>query len=172
MGKLNVSLKSALSAVFGARERTRLRDLFGAAFQPMTNTLLVSGALGIKAGAKPTAEATAVVKALIDGKLVTKAAGDLAALSGTVTNATFNVFMFTLTADGTRATAMGTAGDSLAAVKFPPIADSVCVEGFVIINPTGTGNFVGGTTDLDDGTVTPNAVFVNTAYPFNPEVEV
>jgi hypothetical protein len=35
------------------------------------------------------------------------------------------------------------------------------VFGILIVNPTGTGNFVGGTTDLDDGTVAPNAVYLN-----------
>ena len=42
------------------------------------------------------------------------------------------------------------------------VIDGEVVIGYVIINPTGTGNFVGGTTELDDSTVVPNAVFVNT----------
>lgn len=40
--------------------------------------------------------------------------------------------------------------------------------GFTIINPTGTGNLVGGITPIDDATVVPNAVHVNTPFPFNP----
>jgi len=40
--------------------------------------------------------------------------------------------------------------------------------GFAIINPTGTGNFVGGTTPLDDATVVPNAVYIDTPYPLDP----
>ena len=42
--------------------------------------------------------------------------------------------------------------------------------GFVVINPTGTGNFVGGTTPLDDATVVPNAAYVNTTEGFDPTV--
>ena len=40
----------------------------------------------------------------------------------------------------------------------------------MIINPTGTGNFVGNTTALDDVTVVPNAVYVNTIGAFDPTV--
>jgi hypothetical protein len=43
--------------------------------------------------------------------------------------------------------------------------------GFVIVNPTGTGDFVGGTTDLDDATVAPNAVYVNTPFPILPGLQ-
>jgi hypothetical protein len=42
--------------------------------------------------------------------------------------------------------------------------------GFVIINPTGTGPFVGGTTPLGDATVVPNAAYVNTIGPFDQTV--
>ncbi len=45
---------------------------------------------------------------------------------------------------------------------FPTVPTNEAVLGFVEINPTGSGNFVGGTTALDDGTVVPNAVYVNT----------
>ena len=43
-------------------------------------------------------------------------------------------------------------------------------SGLIIINPTGTGNFVGNTTPLDDGTVAPNAAYVNNIGPFDPTV--
>jgi hypothetical protein len=101
--------------------------------------------------------------------LVTKAsATDVPALSGTVTNAKFNVFAVFIDNGGTLTSVMGTEGATLAAVVFPPVpANKTCV-GYVIVNPTGTGNFVGGTTNLDDVTVAPNAVFVNTVAPFDP----
>lgn len=86
----------------------------------------------------------------------------MAALAGTVTNAKFNVFAFYVDAAGTLTSAMGTEGATLTAVVFPTVATTKAVIGFVIINPTGTGNFVGGTTALDDATVVPNAVYVNT----------
>ena len=41
----------------------------------------------------------------------------------------------------------------------------------MVISPTGTGNFVGGTTPLDDATVVPNAAYVNlVAASFDPTV--
>ena len=39
---------------------------------------------------------------------------------------------------------------------------------FVIIHPTGTGDFVGGTTPIDDATKVPNAVYANTQGAFDP----
>ena len=90
------------------------------------------------------------------------------ALSGTVTNAKFNMFVLSMQADGTVTATMGTEGATIGAVVFPTVPSSEVVIGFVIVNPTGTGNFVGGTTELDDATVVPNAVYVNTPYPFNP----
>lgn len=89
------------------------------------------------------------------------AAGDLAALSGTVTNAKFGIWFFSW--DGTTQSGVlaGGAAASLAAVTIPQIADGSACFGCVIINPTGTGDFVGGTTALDDATVVPNAVYLN-----------
>jgi hypothetical protein len=111
----------------------------------------------------------AATKALINGALVTKAITDDAfTLAGTVTNAKFNVFVMTMNASGTCVALMGTEGATLAAILWPAIPAGSVVLGYVIINPTGTGNFVGGTTALSDGTVVPNAVYVNTPFPFNP----
>jgi hypothetical protein len=64
---------------------------------------------------------------------------------------------------------MWTEWATLAAVVFPVIPSSRIVLWFTIINPTWTGNFVWGTTALDDATVAPNAVYINWAlwvYPF------
>ncbi len=136
----------------------------------LSNFALSSGGLAIKTASSALAKTASAMKYLIDGQMYSLAAGDMAALSGTVTNATFNVFVFTVDASGNLATYMGTEGATLGAVVWPTIPDGEAVIGFVIINPTGTGNFVGGTTDLDDGTVVPNAVYVNTAYPFLPSI--
>jgi hypothetical protein len=57
---------------------------------------------------------------------------------------------------------LGTAGTTLAGVVFPTTPDGEVPFGVVLINPTGTGDFVGGTTALDDGTVAPNAVYFDT----------
>jgi hypothetical protein len=67
---------------------------------------------------------------------------------------------------------MGTEGATLAAVKFPQFPNDKALIGFVIIHPTGTGNFVGGTTALDDATVVPNAVYQNSTAGFDPYVLV
>lgn len=122
--------------------------------------------LAIKAGS------SAIVKAATAFRYITSAGfynlsaanTDQAALVGSVTNAKFNVFVFSLTFDGTtvtQVTRMGTEGATRGAVVFPTVPHTEVLIGFVEINPTGTGPFVGGTTALDDGTVVPNAVYVN-----------
>ncbi|HLP99216.1 MAG TPA: hypothetical protein VK149_12315 [Sideroxyarcus sp.] len=136
-----------------------------------THALSTAG-LAIKAGGGvlvKTGAAACIVS--VKGKLQSIAAAtDQAALSGTVTNAKFNVFAFFVDSAGTGTSAMGKEGATLDAVVFPQIPENKALLGFVIINPTGTGNFVGGTTALDDATVVPNAVYVNCVGPFDPTV--
>jgi hypothetical protein len=132
------------------------------------NSLLVSGALAIHGASSALAKTAATAYAVVDGLMVKLAAADMPALVGTVANAAFNVFVFTVNAAGTTKTYMGTAGATLGAVVFPTTADGEVPLGFVIVNPNGTGSFVGGTTNLDDGTVAPNAVYVNTVGEFFP----
>lgn len=88
---------------------------------------------------------------------------DLSALDGTVANAEFGVFCFFIDAAGTVTTAFGESAASLAVMQFPQKPVGKALMGWVLINPTGTGDFVGGTTDLDDVTVVPNAVYFNTS---------
>lgn len=138
-----------------------LSGLFDKIQRFMLNKLIVKGSLAIHGASSPTVKTTATLYAMVDGAMVTKAAADLTALSGTVVNGAFNVFVFTINASGTVKSYMGTAGATLGAVVFPTTLDGEAPLGFVIINPTGTGNFVGGTTNLDDSTVVPNAVYVD-----------
>lgn len=99
---------------------------------------------------------------LVNGVMVKIAAStDMPALVGTVTNATFNVFCFFIDQSGTVTSQMGTQGATLAAVAFPQFPKQKALVGFIIVNPTGTGDFVGGTTALDDATVVPNVVYIN-----------
>lgn len=134
----------------------------------IVDVLLSTGGLAIKTGGSALAKAATLCKALVNGVLVSIAANtDMAALSGTVVNATFNVYVFYVSSAGTLTSAMGTAGATLGAVVFPTTPADLAVVGFIIVNPTGTGNFVGGTTALDDGTVVPNVVYVNTPFPFS-----
>ncbi len=145
-----------------------LATLFDKLQRAVTNVLHVSGALAIHGSASALAKTAATIYGLVDGVPFSKAAADCAALVGTITNAKFNVFVFTVNAAGTFKTYMGTEAATFAAVTFPTVADGEVVVGYVIVNPTGTGNFVGGTTALDDATVVPNAVYVNTVGMFAP----
>lgn len=109
--------------------------------------------------------------ATVKGKLVTVAAGvDMPALVGTVTNAKFNVFCFFIDSASTVTAAMGTEAATRLGVIFPAFPEGKTLVGFVVINPTGTGNFVGGTTALGDATVVPNAQYVSPIGPFDPTV--
>lgn len=152
--------ESELSALFDKLQRSTI------------NSLLVSGALAIHGASSALAKTAATVYAIVDSVLVKLAAADMPALAGTVTNAKFNVFVFTVNAAGTTKTYMGTEGATLGGIVFPTTADGEVPIGFVIINPTGTGNFVGGSTNLDDATVAPNAVYVNTVGEFFPQLSV
>ena len=146
---------------------SELSGLFDKLQRVVTNRMVVTGALAIHGSASLVAKTVNTVYYFIDGLLFSKAAADMPTLAGTVVNATFNVFVFTVNAAGTLAALMGTAGATLGAVVFPTIPDGTVSIGFIIVNPTGTGNFVGGTTALDDATVVPNVVYVNTGDAFN-----
>jgi hypothetical protein len=167
---LQGNVANFLAAMGDVRERNALMKVLQNIADRMSCVWFNSSALRIKGGsASPTVQTNAAGAGLVAGVLVTKAsATDVPALSGTVTNAKFNVFAVFIDNGGTLTSVMGTEGATLATVVFPPIpANKTCI-GYVIVNPTGTGNFVGGTTVLDDGTVTPNAVFVNTIAAFDP----
>ena len=99
----------------------------------------------------------------VGGILVKKAATtDLITLTtaSNCTNAKFNVTVFTINSSGTITNRAGTEGSSLATITWPTLPPTEAVFGILIVNPTG-GNFVGGTTDLNDATVQPNAVYLN-----------
>jgi hypothetical protein len=136
-----------------------ISGLFDKLQRNLVNKILQKGTLAIHGASSPLVKTTATLYAMVDGVVVKLAAADLTALVGTVVNATFNVFVFTVNASGTVKVYMGTAGATLAAMVFPTTLDGEVPFGFVLVNPTGTGNFVGGTTNLDDGTVVPNAVY-------------
>lgn len=133
-----------------------------------------SAGLVIKAGASPIVKTGATAyHAVCKGRLVTKAAStDMPALVGTVANATFNTFSFFIDGAGTLTTVIGTPGATLNAVVMPAPQPGQAQLGFIIVNPTGTGAFVGGTTALDDATVVPNVVYINTICGFDPTVLV
>lgn len=131
------------------------------------DVLFNSAGLAIGSSSKAKVKIVNTIYAWIDGVIVKKTTAEVA-LSGTVANATFNVYVITLKADGTATARMGTAGATLGAVVMPTIPTDELVLGFAIVNPTGTGNFVGGTTELDDATVVPNAAYVQAPFGWNP----
>lgn len=147
-----------------------IRKLILPLFDRQTSLALNTAGLVIKAGGSALAKSGAAACYLIANGVFQKiaAATDMPALVGTVTNATFNVFAFFIDQSGTVTVALGTQGATLGAMKFPQFPTSKALIGFIIINPTGTGDFVGGTTALDDGTVAPGAVYVNGQCGFDP----
>lgn len=148
---------------------TELENLFDKLQRVLSDVLLSTAALAIGTSVNTKVKVVNTIYAYIEGVLVKKTTAEVT-LAGTVTNAKFNVFVITLNAAGTLSASMGTEASTIGGVVFPTITDGEVVVGFVIINPTGTGNFVGGTTALDDATVAPNAVYVNTPFPFIPKV--
>jgi hypothetical protein len=162
-------LKHRIPAIPDPRTRSAVQGVAETVYDRLSSQLLGSGGLVIKAGGSALVKAGSVIYAVAGGVLVTKAANtDMAALSGTVTADKFNVYCFYIDSSGTLTSAMGTEGATLAAVTWPETPKNKAQIGFVVINPTGTGDFVGGTTALDDATVVPTAAYVNTVGAFDP----
>ena len=149
---------------------TEFEDLFDKIQRALSAVVLNSAGLAIGSSSKPKVKIVNTTYAYVEGVAVKKTTAEIV-ISGTITNAKFNVYVLSIDSSGTVTAQMGTEASTIGGVVFPTVASGNAVIGFVIVNPTGTGNFVGGTTDLDDGTVTPNAVYVNTPYPFLPGME-
>lgn len=159
------------SAVPDAATKTAMVNTIGPIADRVSAQTLSTPGLAIKAGASAIVKAGTAFHAWVIDRLVRVAVNtDQAALAGTVTNAYFNVYCFFLDRAGTGTSAMGAEGTTIGAVKFPPIPPGKSMTGFIIVNPTGTGGFVGGTTALDDATVVPNVIYVNTVGVFDPTV--
>lgn len=173
-----MSMKDTLmrfaQGIVDGSSRVAIVNILSAIFDRATSMQLNSAALVIhgSAGTVPKTGAAAC-HALAGGVLQSIAAAtDMAVFAGTVTNAKFNVYVHLIDSAGVLTTVMGTEGATLGAVLFPAIPQGKAVIGFTIINPTGTGNFVGGTTALDDATVVPTAVYVSVIGPFDPSIKV
>lgn len=131
--------------------------------QAMYNGAVSPGSLRIDGGsASAAAETQNALYYIAAGTIVLVAAGtNLPALAGTVSNGDFGIYLYTGDPAGTITQATLVTGASLAALVIPDIPTDEAVLGAIIVNPTGTGDFVGGTTALDDATVVPNAAFIN-----------
>lgn len=149
-----------------------LRDYLVSVIDRQGNRTISSAALTFTAAAVVVRTGAAFDALLSDGRVgrIRTVANNtnMPALVGTVTNATHNLYAFFIDRSGALTSAMGVAGASVAAVTFPPVPDGKACIGYVRINPTGTGDFVGGTTALDSGTVVPNAVLISIVGPFDP----
>lgn len=154
----------------GSLNNLSLREVILVLQSILLHVLLTTGGLAIKAGGSAIVKTVNTISYQINGIFYTKAAADMSALVGTVTNAYFNVFCFYVDATGTLTTTAGTQATTKAGIVFPAHVDGKVMIGHLLVNPTGTGNFVGGTTALDDATVVPNAVYTNTLGGFIPGV--
>jgi len=167
------TIQQFLKGIGAVSDRNALTPVLSSLGDRASTCLVSTSTLAIKAGGSAVVKASTAFHAVVQGRLVTKAANtDMAALVGTVTNAKFNVFVFFMDGSGTLTTVMGGEGATLNAVTFPQFPAGKACVGFIIVNPTGTGNFVGGTTALDDATVVPNVVYVSHPLAFDPTVLV
>ncbi len=171
---MNEPISRYLNHLSNPNDAQILRVILNAIADRASTRMLNSAGLVIKAGASALVKTGATAShASVRGILRSIAAAtDMAALAGTVVNATFNVYAYFIDAAGTLTSAMGTAGATLAEVKFPVVPTNKAVIGFTIINPTGTGDFVGGTTAIDDATVVPTAVHVSVVGGFDPSIKI
>lgn len=167
---MGYQLTQALVGIGSSRDRAALRTALVGVYNKMSSQTLTTAGLVIKGATTKVAKTgAAVTYYMTNGRLGSIAAAtDMPALAGTVTNAKFNVFAIFVDVAGTVSTAMGTEAATLGGVIFPAQPIKTAILGFIIINPTGTGNFVGGTTNLDDATVAPNAVYVSIVGGFDP----
>lgn len=118
----------------------------------------------LTAGTTTKVKSTTDFYGFINGILVKKAATDnliTLTTASNCTNALFNVTMFTISSAGTITNRAGTAGATYAAITWPVLPIDEAIFGMMLINPTGTGDFIGGTTPVNDVTVVPNAVFIS-----------
>jgi hypothetical protein len=146
--------------------------LFDKLQRSVSNRLLNAGTLAIGSGSKKKVLITSTIYAYFEGVLATKTTAEITLTSANnVSHGKFNVIVLSMTSAGTVTPLNGTEATLIGGVVFPTIPDGSIAIGFVIVNPTGTGGFVGGTTDLDDATVVPNAVYIDTPSSFLPGME-
>lgn len=130
--------------------------------------------LAVKADGSLLVKAGTAFRAIVDGKLVYKAANtDMPVLSGTVNIAQFNVFCFFIDSGGTMTSAMGREGADIASIVFPPIPKKKAMIGFIILEGGAANAFIGNdaTSGVLGTTVTTYAnscIYVNTVGAFDP----
>ena len=168
------TLARYLAGVGTEKDRANLRAILAPIADRFSSQMLSNSTLVIGSVSKTVPKTGAAISyGVVRGVPIDIAAGTaMPALSGVVLNAKFNVYCFFADAAEALTSAMGTAGATWADVVFPPFPENKTLLGFVIVNPTGTGNFTGGTTELDDGTVLPNAIYISPVGPFDPSIRL
>lgn len=128
---------------------------------------LTSGTVAIQAASNPAAKTTTIVRAIVmaaNGTMtyVALAAGNLAALVGTVLQNNVGIWFFAVDSTGA-VTQYLAQGATRGAIALPAVPATQAVFAAIEVNPT-TAAFIGGTTALDAANT--NAVFMNfTASP-------
>ena len=165
-------LRNYLAQISDTAARYALLNILVPVINRLRSCTLSTAGLVIKTGGSALAKTGSAVTHFIAEGVKGRIAGstDMPALVGTVTNAKFNVFVFSVDKASTVTVKMGTEGATEAAIKWPKLDPRKAVVGFIVVNPTGTGDFVGGTTPLDDATVVPNAAYVSPVGAFDPAV--
>lgn len=165
-------LRNYLAQISDTAARYALLNILVPVIDRLRSCTLSTAGLVIKAGGSALAKTGSAVTHFIAEGVKGRIAGstDMPALVGTVTNAAFNVFVFSVDKASTVTVQMGTEGATEAAIKWPKLDPRKAVVGFIVVNPTGTGPFVGGTTALDDATVVPNAVYISPVGAFDPAI--
>lgn len=148
-------------------DRESLRRLLEPMFDHWSSQMHGDVGLVIKAVSSTLAKtgATATV-GVVDGSPISVAAAtDMAALSGTVPQNQYGVFVFYVDKFGAQGSMMGQPATNLVDVKFPTIPLKRAVEGYLIVRKTDAA-FVGGTTALDAANTT--VTYVNVRGAFDP----
>jgi hypothetical protein len=121
----------------------------------------------ILAGASPTVRYASPIAALVNGKLVTKATGNMPALNGgAIPAGASQMWIFTIDGEGTLGTSAGEANAVASKVKSPGIpVGAVPVAALYLTNGSGSP-FTPATTALDTASVV--TTYVNIVGSFYP----
>jgi len=160
-----------LAGLSASRDRTALTPILRAIADRFSSQMFTTGGLTIfTGGASPLAMAATLCHGVVQGAPFSIAANtNMAALSGTIAQNTFNLYVFYIDVNAVLTSAMGTAGAAITSMRFPPMPEGKTMIGYVRLNPTSAA-FIGGTTNLDAAST--NAVYVNTLGAVDPTLLV
>lgn len=151
------------------RQKKALRVILGAIGERYSSQSHTSAGLAIHGGGSTLAKTGAAAWAgTAYGIPVTvPASTDMPALVGTITQSSYNCWCFFVDSAGVVTSLFGKEGTSYGAWRFPPFPDKKALLGYIVVTNSGAP-FIGGTTALDNGTVT--VVYVNTVGAADPTV--